>query len=178
MSASPLPDQGSAKSPDACAQFYDRAFGDVYRYLCRAVLGDRALAEDLAQETFISVVAAERAGHAQLQSMPWVMGVARHKLADHYRRTCSENRRIALVWARDHPAGADDDDDLDRESPQRVLELLRELSPAHRLVLSFRYVDELSVEEIAQLLGRSVRATESLLVRARRALTSNLGSQP
>jgi len=159
-------------SPDACAELYDRAFGDVYRYLCRAVLGDRELAEDLTQETFTSVLAAERIGHAQVQSIPWVIGVARHKLADHYRRAGSENRRIALVWA-----GHQDDDDLldevDRESPQRVVELLRGLPSDYRLVLAFRYVDELSTEEISRLLGRSLRATESLLARARRALASS-----
>ena len=160
-------------SPDACAEFYDRAFDDVYRYLCRAVLGNRALAEDLTQETFTAVVAAERAGHAQLQSMPWVIGVARHKLVDHYRRAGSESRRMALVWATDHRDIDQQLDDLDRESPVRVLDLLRELSPAHRIVLAFRYVDELTVEEIASLLGRSVHATESLLVRARRALSSS-----
>ena len=164
-------------SPDACTEFYDRAFGEVYRYLCRAVLGDRALAEDLAQETFASVVAAERAGHAQLQSMSWVIGVARHKLVDHYRRTASENRRLALVWAAGHRTDDDQLDDLDRESPQRVVELLRGLSSAHRLVLALRYVDELTVEEIANLLGRSVRATESLIARARRALTSSRGDE-
>lgn len=163
--------------PDACAEFYDRAFDEVYRYLCRAVLGNRALAEDLAQETFASVVAAQRSGKAQLQSMPWVIGIARHKLADHYRRTDSERRRMALVGANDHRCDDDQLDDLDRESPQRVLDLLRGLSSPHQLVLAFRYVDELSVEEIAQLLGRSVRATESLLVRARRALMSSYRSE-
>ena len=89
-------------SPDACAQFYDRAFGEVYRYLCRAVLGNRALAEDLTQETFTSVVAGCVAGRAELESMPWVIGIARHKLIDHYRRTESEQRRMALVWAGGH----------------------------------------------------------------------------
>lgn len=160
-------------SPDACAQFYDRAFGEVYRYLCRAVLGNRALAEDLTQDTFASVVAAVRSGHAELESMPWVIGVARHKLIDHYRRTGSEQRRMALVWAGGHGTDETEDDDLDREDPQRVIDLLRELSPSHRLVLALRYVDELTVEEIAKLVGRSVHATESLLVRARRALASS-----
>ena len=105
--------------------------------------------------------------------MPWVIGVARHKLIDHYRRTESEQRRMALVWAGGHGMDETEDDDLDREDPQRVIELLRELSPSHRLVLALRYVDELTVDEIAGLMGKSVHATESLLVRARRALASN-----
>ena len=157
--------------PDVCAEFYDRAFGEVYQYLCHAVLGNRSLAEDLTQETFTAVVGAVRNGHAELQSIPWVIGVARHKLIDHYRRCESEQRRMALVWSRG--LGAADgqlDGDLDREDPARVVELLRQLSPSHRLVLALRYVDELTVEEIANLLHRSVHATESLLVRARKAL--------
>ena len=48
---------------------------------------------------------------------------------------------------------------------------MRELTPDHRLVLVLRYLDELSIEEIASEIGRSVHATESLLARARQALT-------
>ena len=157
--------------PDAFARFYDRASREVYRYLCRAVLGNRSLAEDLTQETFMSVVAAIHAGRAELESMPWVIGVARHKLIDHYPRAESEQRRMALVWA--GRSGAEEDVDLDREDPSRVVEMLRELSPSHRLVLALHYVDELSVDEIAKLLQRSVHATESLLVRARRSLAAS-----
>ena len=147
MGAAAAPGESADFSLDACAQFYDQAFDEVYRYLCRAVLGDRVLAEDLTQETFTAIVASVRAGHAALQSMPWAIGIARHKLIDHYRRSESEQRRMA--------------------------ELLRELSPAHRLVLALRYVDDLAVEEIATAIGRSIHATESLLVRARRALASS-----
>lgn len=43
------------------------------------------------------------------------------------------------------------------------------LADRHRLVLSLRYVDDLRVREVAQLLGRSEHATEALLVRARAA---------
>jgi RNA polymerase sigma-70 factor (ECF subfamily) len=173
MGASTAPGDRVKLTPDACAQFYDRAFDEVYRYLCRAVLGNRSLAEDLTQETFTSVVASVQAGHAELQSMPWVIGVARHKLIDHYRRCESEQRRMALVWAGGFGSADHQLDDLDREDPDRVIDLLRELSPTHRLVLALRYVDDMSVEEIATAMGRSVHATESLLVRARRALASN-----
>src|SRR4051812_24455517 len=177
VSASTAPGEDTSMSADGVAEFYDRTFDDVYRYLCRAVLGNRQLAEDLTQETFASVVATQRSGVAELPSVPWVIGVARHKLADHYRRTDSEHHRMALVWANDHHSDDDQFDELDRESPQRVLDLLCGLSPSHRLVLAFRYVDELSVEEIADALGRSVHATESLLVRARRALITDYRSK-
>jgi RNA polymerase sigma-70 factor (ECF subfamily) len=156
-------------SSDALAAFYNRSFGEVYRYLFRAVLGNKALAEDLTQETFASIVIAITAGRAELQSMPWVIGVARHKLIDHYRRSAGEQRRMALVWTGLGTADVECTD-LDDEDPARVVELLRELSPIHRLVLVLRYLDELTVEEVAASIDRSVHATESLLVRARRSL--------
>ena len=49
---------------------------------------------------------------------------------------------------------------------QATLDLL---APQHRLALTLRYVDDLSVPEMAHLLGRTVHATEGLLVRARTA---------
>jgi len=46
-------------------------------------------------------------------------------------------------------------------------ETLARLAPQHRLVLTLRYVDDLPVAEVAAVLGRTVRATEALLTRAK-----------
>src|SRR4051794_505863 len=86
-------------SSDPFAAFYDRAFGEVYHYLSHAVLGNRSLAEDLTQETFAAIATAITAGREEAQCMPWVMGVARHKLIDHYRHCEGERRQLALAWA-------------------------------------------------------------------------------
>jgi RNA polymerase sigma-70 factor (ECF subfamily) len=161
-------------APDPFAAFYDKAFGEVYRYLSHGVLGNRALAEDLTQETFAAIAGALDAGRAEAQSMPWVMGVARHKLIDHYRHCEGQRKQLALAWVNGYGHEDGQIDDLDGADLGRVVELLAELSPIHRLVLALRYLDDLSVDEIAAAIGRSVRATESLLVRARRALTRSV----
>ena len=163
-----------AVPPDPFAAFYDRAFGEVYRYLSHAVLGNRALAEDLTQETFMAIAGALNDGRAEAQSMPWVMGVARHKLIDHYRRCEGQRRQLALAWASGYGHEDGQVDDLGGAEPSRVVELLAELSPIHRLVLALRYLDDMTVDEIAIAIDKSVHATESLLVRARRALTRSL----
>ncbi len=162
--------------PVAFAPFYDHAAPDVYRYLARALLGDRAAAEDLTQETFAAVVIAARNGRPEALTMPWVMGVARHKLVDHYRRTTRDERRLALAWAQS-PESVEDDL-LDGADPARVLEMMRDLSPEHRLVLILKYVDDLSALEIAKTMNRSLDATNSLLSRARRALAASLTESP
>ena len=158
-------------SLQAFAAFYDATFDAVYRYLSRAVMGNRALAEDLTQETFASVVVAVRNGSPGAQTLPWVIGVARHKLVDHYRNTAREERRLSLAWS--SGIGQDDEqlDEFAGVDSADLVALMRKLSPDHRLVLVLRYLDELSLDEIASEIGKSVHATESLLTRARQALT-------
>jgi RNA polymerase sigma-70 factor, ECF subfamily len=158
--------------PEAFAGFYDQAAREVYRYLARALLGDRAAAEDLTQETFAAVVIAARSGRPEALTMPWVMGVARHKLVDHHRRAARDQRRLERAWAQS--SDSVDLDPLDGADPARVLEMMRSLSPEHRLVLILKYVDGLAVQEIATTLNRSQHATNSLLSRARRALANSV----
>lgn len=158
--------------PAAFPDFYDQAAREVFRYLARALLGDRAAAEDLTQETFAAVVIAARMGRPEALTMPWVIGVARHKLVDHYRRTARDERSLALAWAQSSEMV--ELEHLDGADPARVLEMMCNLSPEHRLVLILKYVDELSAQEIATTLNRSLHATNSLLSRARRALATSV----
>jgi RNA polymerase sigma-70 factor (ECF subfamily) len=168
-------DESSGCSQTAFLEFYDRASGEVSRYFVRGVLGDRATAEDLTQEAFAAVVVAARAGRPEALTMPWVMGVARHKLVDHYRRSAADQRHLAQVWSR--TSDELELDVLDSCDPSRVLEMMRKLIPQYRLVLVLKYVDEQSAQEIAITLNRSLHATNSLLSRARRALVSSLAEE-
>ena len=149
------------------AAFYDRSIREVYRYFHRATAGNRQLTEDLTQETFMACMRAARDGVADATTMPWLMGVAKHKLIDYYRRRTREGRNLSLVWnARTEDVTAGNFDVTDAEA----LGALAQLSEQHRLVLVLRYVNDLPVSEVAEAVGRSVRATESLIVRARHAL--------
>ncbi|WP_344690880.1 sigma-70 family RNA polymerase sigma factor [Blastococcus jejuensis] len=141
---------------------YDRALPEVYGYLL-ARCGQRALAEDLTAETFLAAVRAEADGGGPT-SVGWLIGTARHKLVDHWRRREREQRSLRLL-----DGGADDAEDpwdarLDALRAQQVLE---RLTPAQRAALTLRYLDDLPVPRVAALLGRTVHATEALLVRSR-----------
>jgi RNA polymerase sigma-70 factor (ECF subfamily) len=157
-------------TPDAFTALYEKTFAEVYRYLYRGVLGNRSLAEDLTQETFAAVVTAVREGRSEIQSLPWMLGIARHKLIDYYRRAETEQRILASIWSRSDSGSDDAFDDPELGRPAHVVELLRELSPRHRLVLILRYLEDLPVREVARSLGVSVPAAESQLIRARREL--------
>ncbi len=147
----------------ALLALYDEALPVVYGYFVRRC-GDRGAAEDLTSETFLAAMDAARKDDPPPISTPWLLGVARHKLADHYRR-----RHVAVPVA-EPPEPADPPDDWDAELDRMVAEaVLARLAEPHRTVLVLRYMDDCSVGECAELIGRTVHATEALLVRARRA---------
>jgi RNA polymerase sigma-70 factor, ECF subfamily len=146
--------------PARLLDLYDRALPQVYGYLLSRC-GQRALAEDLTAETFLAAVDAVRAAAPPPLTTGWLIGVARHKLSDHWRRQAREERTLRVV-------GADDPWDA-RLDALRAQDVLQRLGPHHRAALTLRYVDDLPVPEVASVLGRTVHATEALLVRARSA---------
>lgn len=150
-------------APRQLLALYDEALPVVYGYFVRRC-GDRGTCEDLTSETFLAAMDAARRRDPPPIGLPWLMGVARHKLADHYRR--GVDRLTTPVP--DPPESVDDEWDahLDRIVAESVL---ARLSEPHRAVLALRYLDDRSVPECAEALGRTVHATEALLVRARRA---------
>jgi RNA polymerase sigma-70 factor (ECF subfamily) len=147
---------------------YDAALPQVYGYLLPRC-GNTALAEDLTAESFLAAVAAVRKPDAPALSIPWLIGVARHKLVDHWRRQEREERNLQLAF--DSETDADDPWD-ERVDALRARDVMAELGPHHQAALTLRYADGLPVPEVAEHLGRTVHATEALLVRARRAFRS------
>lgn len=144
----------------------ERAIPDLYRYAVRLTGGDRALAEDLVQETCLAYVASVHANAPTEVNVGWLLVVLRRRFVDSLRRAHRENSRVAKFAAAHRSSTTQWSDVEDDEA----LSALSRLAPDHRAALIFRYVDDLAVRDVAQLLGRSVSATESLLARARREL--------
>lgn len=149
----------------ALLALYDVALPQVHGYLLRRC-GAPELAEDLTADTFVAAVDAVRRGTVERLEVPWLIGVARHKLADHWRRRAREERMLVLVEGDAVELEDDWDARLDAALAHEVLATLR---TAHRAALVLRHLDGLPVPEVAALLGRTTGATEVLLVRARRA---------
>ena len=150
---------------------YDDTKSEVYWYL-RDRCGDPGLAEDLTSEVFVKGLREWHAGRRDVVTIAWLVRVARNQLIDHWRRQESEQRRLRKV------AGGAEDLDLPFESegldPEEVRRALDRLSPSHRAALTLKYIDGCSLAETATALDRGVKATGSLLERARRALREAL----
>jgi RNA polymerase sigma-70 factor (ECF subfamily) len=145
---------------------YDEALPQVYGYLL-ARCGARAVAEDLTAETFLAAVAACRRQPPPAPSTGWLVGIARHKLVDHWRAAEREQRGLRAVDA--EPTRDEVDPWDERLDAMLAREVLAAQTGTHRAALTLRYLDGLSVPEVARALGRTVHATEALLARARTA---------
>jgi RNA polymerase sigma-70 factor (ECF subfamily) len=145
---------------------YDEILPQVYGYVLRRVR-NRTDAEDLTAEAFMAAVSSIGRGQVDEVTPAWLIGIARHKLADHWRRAEREQRRLTAV-ASNEPDEVGDPWNVELDLLD-ARDVLGALGAHHRAALTLRYVDDLTVPAVAELLGRTVHATEALLVRARSA---------
>ena len=164
----------------AFLELYDDALPHVYGYLARRC-NNTATAEDLTAETFMAAVAALHnndvsANRVELNpahiNTAWLIGTARHKLIDHWRRTERRKEELAELW--DDLAVPDPSDAIIETTTAR--DALAQLAPTHRAVLTLRYLDDLPVGDVATAIGRTVHATEALLTRAKAAYRNCAGT--
>lgn len=130
---------------------------------------NRTVAEDVTSDVFLGAVDAVSTGRVERVTTAWLIGIARHKLVDHWRRVEREQRRLSAVADEPGPGIAEDDPWDARLDVLAARDVLDQLGAHHRSALTLRYLDGLSVPECAAVLDRTVHATEALLVRAKRA---------
>jgi RNA polymerase sigma-70 factor (ECF subfamily) len=143
---------------------YQRCLPSVWRYVCARLGGDQHAAEDIVSETFLAAMRsvatyAPESGTA----LGWLIGIARHKMAD-YRRSS-----VPIACARPGEVGSTCKTFESVDARDQVLVVLDQMADEERQVLEWKYLDELSVTMIAERLGRTEKAVEALLYRARRA---------
>ena len=164
----------------AVVSLYRQHAADVYRFIARRVDGSPEDAEEILQDTMIAAVASASRFRGECSVRTWLCSIARRQILQR-RRTDTRKKRIpasctlsldesTIDWL--HAASVEEQtlppDAVEslsmRETVRRIME---ELDDSGRDLLMMRYVDEFSVREIAQLYGKSERAIEGLLRRAR-----------
>ena len=152
----------------------------VYSYLLSRCAGDVALAEELTQQTFVAAIDRRSRFDGRSDVVTWLCGIARHKLADHFRSVEREERRQMRMEIRRIELDAATGPGIGLEDRTLIAEALRSLPANQRAVLVFVVLDDLPVAEAARLLGKTRGAAESLLFRARenfrRAYGGEIGS--
>jgi RNA polymerase sigma factor (sigma-70 family) len=164
---------------DAFNKFYARHADLVFGFIFHQLNGARTEAEEIWQDTFVAAIRTLPSYQGQSRLLSWLCGIARHKVADYWRRRNGTGGSGLTVSPADPlelmDSGPLPDEVLSRSALRvRVIEALAELPDDYRSALLSRYADGCSVEEVARLLGRSYKAVESLLSRAKAALRAVL----
>lgn len=140
---------------------FQRTFEPLNAYVAWRCGGRREWTEEIVQETWL--IAVDRLATfdpARAGFLPWLKGIAANVIRNHLRRI----RRLPKHLANGTPPC-----DHSREDAQRIMEALASLPAQYEDVLRAKYLDRLSVAEIARATGSSCKAVESMLTRAREA---------
>jgi RNA polymerase sigma-70 factor (ECF subfamily) len=166
-----------AGQEQAFDRFFDNCYPRVFRFALRRLGGNRAAAEDVAQATILRAIDSLPGYRGEASLLTWMFTLCRRELAASRRFSRIETRMTRIEDEGEVRAGleslADEvsrqpDCEADRiERAQAVHVALDYLPEAYASALEAKYLRDESVQQIALRLGRSVKATESLLTRAR-----------
>ena len=150
--------EAAQRDPARFGDLYEENFYRVYAYIARRV-GNRHEAEDLTADVFREALAG--IGKFEWRGVPfvaWLLGIASRAVADHFKRSGRE--------AANSPADREHSSDDEFERSAMLFQLVERLPEAQFRVIHMRFVEQKSIREIADELGRSEGAVKQLQLRA------------
>lgn len=168
------------RDPIAVAELYNAYADRIYSLVFNQVGRNREVAQDIVQETFVAALksAAKFRGHSKIYT--WLCSIANKKVSDFYRRKKRQakyqtTKALELDQIGSEAPAADPGDSGGMQNVTR--QVLLSLPLHYRQVLILKYVEEMPVLEISQIMGRSPKSIEGLLTRARNELRTKLATQ-
>lgn len=146
-------------------QIYRETVHPLYGYMARRTGGDRALTEDIVQESYLRALDSWKRKTVPDTPLAWLKQVARNILIDHLRR-----RKWDAKAGPDTPKSGDPRTPADEFESLEIFRAIASLGRKKARILEAFYYDGMSVREIASEMALSERAVEGLLRRARRSL--------
>lgn len=172
------------------------AHGDTLYRFALVRVGNKDVAEDLVQETFLAALQGTYRESGPTAERRWMIGILKHKIVDYFRRTSREP-----IQHPDQPGHAAEDTFLEDghwtpeaaamqawpEQPDKLIErrqfwdalagCMDRLPPRAAQVFTLRELDELDTEDICELLQLTPTNFGVILHRARKQLRDCLGSR-
>jgi RNA polymerase sigma-70 factor (ECF subfamily) len=166
------------RDPQALAELYDR-YGRLAYSLVLRVVRDRAIAEDLVQETFLRVWNRVRSIDSERGAIgPWLLAIARNRAIDYLRSSAGRDRSSAVELDesdhaplyREMEAGL-----LVSDQVRRVRAAMEKLAPNHRTVVELAYFEGLSQPEMSAKMGQPLGTIKTWVRTALQSLRDELG---
>lgn len=160
----------------AWSALYDGYSADIWRYVARLVGPETASVADIVQETFLAAARSARQFDPQRGTVwAWLSGIAHHQAALYWRQIKKTQRlkELAESHSDDLRRWLDDSEAADepwqrRELAETVRGVLADLPVEYSTLLTAKYLDDRTLEDLSSQLGGSVDAIKSKLARARR----------
>jgi len=146
-------------------QIFDRYFEKVYSYVAYRLAGDSELAKDVTQEVFLAALKALADFRGEGSVLTWLRSIARNKVADHFRALDAPHPPTPGSRADDTAIGLSPDE----QRAVAVSLVMQQLPSSYAELLEEKYLEGLSVREIAKRKKMTEKAVESALSRARQA---------
>ncbi|OHA68533.1 MAG: hypothetical protein A3J68_00490 [Candidatus Wildermuthbacteria bacterium RIFCSPHIGHO2_02_FULL_48_16] len=156
------------------SKIYDTYNGKIYRFIYLKV-ESREVAEDLASEVFLSVWEAYKKSQKQIQNIQaYLYQIARNAVSDHH-----GSKRVRTVSVEEHADIPNKEDPVEEQAMisleiERIRGVLKELNNDYQDLIIWKYLDELSYPEIAQITGKTEDTVRVGVHRAMQALKAKL----
>jgi RNA polymerase sigma-70 factor, ECF subfamily len=152
----------------AWREWYDTTYDHLRAYAHWRCAGLRDLADEVVQETWLVAVRRIRTFDPRQGSFrSWLFGIAGNVVRDSLRVLAARKRRMGPSSGGAHVVK--EAADAAAERAEQIARTLAGLAPRHEQVLRAKYLEQMSVQAIAELWGETPKAVESLLTRARQA---------
>jgi RNA polymerase sigma-70 factor (ECF subfamily) len=150
----------------AWREWYDATYDDLRAYAHWRCAGLEQIAEDVVQDTWLTAVRRTRDFDPHKGSFrSWLFGIAANVVREHLRTAATARQRVVALSG---DAAASSGEDA-HERAVRIATILAALPPRQEQALRSKYLDQMSVQEIADAWGETPKTIESLLTRARQA---------
>ncbi len=170
----------------AFTELFNRFFPRLYRFALARMPGDPEGAKDVVQQVFCRAIEQLDTYRGEAALYTWFCQICRNVIADQYRRGGRSGSRVVLIEDLPNaravleslaaPAADEPESGALREQVCRVVAATLDALPGHYgEALEWKYIDGLSVREIAARLELGEKAAESLLTRARESFRDAIG---
>lgn len=154
----------------AMVRLYQR-YGASVRYYLRRLVSAQDVADDLSQNVWLKVLRGMKKLRRPASFRPWLYRIARNEAL---RQLGRKGRRVSLEDVEDPPAPEDTPDDDAQLDAALVHVALEKLAPHHREVLTLKFIEGMSYEEIASVIDRPLGTVRSRIHAARRKMRAVL----
>jgi len=169
-----------AGEEQAFEEFFEGHFARLYRFAMPRVGQNADVAEEVVQAALCKAISALKSWRGEAALFTWICTFCRHEISGHYRRSGRAPQPMGLIEGApdtgpglvrlaERPGNAPDAEAQRRDEARLVQETLDILPARYGNALEWKYIQGLSVGEIAARLKVGTKAAESLLTRARQA---------